>query len=209
MKRATRPYIFFFHTSLIWRFNCKGMAHRFIICKHCGTQIDLDSFRHNRVLTKQMQAKQLCFDCAYWLDYLSHPLPNTAVIEGKLYSFELIEHNAKVHQRRAWYQYIVHIKNKSAYAIHNPKMIAVIPNHFQKEFPTEYRFITYDAYRTIHQYMAVSCTAKGCWDRYHCFWYNKEEMEPKEPWNKVPKNHVPGDEMCEGFIDKTKMYVNP
>ena len=38
------------------------------------------------------------------------------------------------------------------------------------------------------------CDRKGCLDRYDCIWYNAEKET--EPWNKIPKTHVPGEEHC-------------
>lgn len=185
------------------------MRIRFFNCKHCGKQIDLDTFfTPVQSLTAPMRKNQLCFECAFWMDILKDPPQHSAVVDGSMYIFEPVEHQKAVREMSKGVSLILDLTNNTALAIKITKTIGVIPQQFRQECPDQYRFITYPAFRAVNRYAGVSCEAKGCWDRYHCFWYNKEKSEPDGPWNKIPTRHQPGDEMCESFINKFTMYVN-
>lgn len=57
-------------------------------------------------------------------------------------------------------------------------------------------FIPYNIAKSVNARRSRNqdCDRKGCFDRYDCIWYNVEKET--EPWNKIPKNHVPGEERC-------------
>jgi hypothetical protein len=84
--------------------------------------------------------------------------------------------------------------------------IADVPKQFRKKFPDKYRFISLRIYSLIADRICKECRAKGCWDRYTCYWYDKKKMEPKKPWNTVPPYHHDGDEQCDSYINKKTMY---
>ena len=185
------------------------MGQRFFTCTHCGKQIDLDSYIiHKQVLTAPMRENQLCFECAYWMDIVKHPIPGSFIIDGAMYTFDVIEQHRSIRETTKDVRFILDQCNNTALAIRNIKSIGVVPEHFKEMYPDQYRFITYTAFRQVNHHIGSLCEAKGCWDRYHCFWYNKVAAEPNGPWNKIPVGYNPGDEMCENFINKFQMYVN-
>lgn len=57
-------------------------------------------------------------------------------------------------------------------------------------------FVTYNIAKSVNARRNGNrdCDRKGCLDRYDCIWYNAEKET--EPWNKIPKTHVPGEEHC-------------
>lgn len=99
------------------------------------------------------------------------------------------------------------MQTKDVIYAYSPVYIAKIPERFRKQLPDKFRFISEKTYLQIIKRGNRECTAKGCWDRYRCFWYNKEKMEPdNKPYNIIPHYHNIGDEECESFIDIETMY---
>lgn len=49
------------------------------------------------------------------------------------------------------------------------------------------------------QMKAGGCKSVGCWDRYHCIWYNSSKEE--RPYNDIPDDAYPGIEGCPAFIN--------
>lgn len=90
----------------------------------------------------------------------------------------------------------------------SPVFKAKVSPAFTELLPDQYRFISADTFFKIKEYCAPDCKSKGCFDRYHCYWYNVKLMEKYGPWNKIPKNYIVGSEMCESFINKEQMYVD-
>lgn len=182
---------------------------RIFHCSHCGQSCDLDLFCHYKGRTKRMRQERLCFDCAYWMDYIDNPIPDTAIVSGALYSFvpdrrEIDRRNI----RKTGITFALDMNNREIVTCISPIFKAKVPKSFSELLPDQYRFISAETYFRIKEYCAPHCTSKGCFDRYHCFWYNAQLMESRGPWNKIPKDYIIGGEMCESFIDKERMYVD-
>lgn len=186
------------------------MAHTFITCSHCGKQEDLEAFRSIRnPLVSKMRNEQICFDCAYWINWLNNPEPDTIVISGKLYKLASPLQQLPLSKTRARaLQFIVKADTVQVYATTNLILRGVIPPKLLQLFPNQYNFITRDEYRRIIGFDAEMCLSKGCFDRYHCLWYRADIAEPVEPWNIIPKDYQIGDECCPSFINKYKLYHN-
>lgn len=156
-----------------------------------------------------MRAERLCFDCAYWKDYIENPTPGTAIVSGALYAF--IPNRNKIDRRNIRKKDITFaydLAQKEAITCIAPVFKGKLTPAFANLLPDQYRFISAETYFRIKEYCAPYCNSKGCLDRYHCFWYHPEISEPNKPWNKIPKNYIVGSEMCESFINKEEMYVN-
>lgn len=180
------------------------MAHTFITCSHCGKQEDLESFRSiNNPLVSKMRNEQICFDCAYWMNRLNNPEPDTFVISGKLYKLNAPFKRLPFRRTRAIaLKFVIKVGTKEVYAITDMILRGTIPPRLSKLVPDQYKFITRDEYRRIIRYEAEMCLSKGCFDRYHCLWYQADIAEPDEPWNIVPKDYQIGGENCPSFINK-------
>jgi len=156
-----------------------------------------------------MRAERLCFDCAYWKDYIDNPTPGTAIVSGALYVFEP---SKKAVDRRCLHTkgitFAIDMCTRDIVYCISPVFKAKVSPAFAHLLSDQYRFISADTYFKIKEYCASDCKSKGCFDRYHCYWYNVEEMERYGAWNKLPKGYVIGGEMCESFINKELMYVD-
>lgn len=180
------------------------MAHTFITCSYCGKQEDLEAFRSiKNPLVSKMRNERICFDCAYWMNWLNNPEPGTVVISGKLYKLNTPFKRLPFRRTRARaLKFVIKVGTKEIYAITDITFRGAIPERLSKMVPDQYKFITRDEYRRIVRFESEMCLSKGCFDRYHCLWYRADIAEPDEPWNIVPKDYQIGGENCPSFIDK-------
>ena len=186
------------------------MAHTFITCSNCGKEEDMESFRSlNNPLVTKMRNEQLCFDCAYWMDKLLKPNPDTAIISGGLYKINGPFTRVPFRRTRAIdLQFVIEVNSTNVYATKDITLIGEIPIRLSQMVPDQYRFITREEYRRIIRFESDMCLSKGCFDRYHCLWYRADIAEPEEPWNKIPKDYQIGGECCPSFIDKYGININ-
>lgn len=181
-----------------------------IVCKNCGTIVPHNLFYSQTSVAKTMRTKSLCFECVFWESYKESPTPGTYIVSGKLYEFhpveDILENGSS--RRAKNLSFAQDMQTMIPVYARNCRCIATVPERYKSDFPDRYRFISERTYTLLINRGYKECRAKGCWDRYQCFWYNKEEAEPKAPWNTIPHYHKLGDENCESFINKETMYIN-
>lgn len=206
MTRSSAPLHLLFITYRHSGVQCKDMSQH--TCEFCGNPIDFSLYGPHKILGQTMHKKVLCFDCAYWLSRIERITGNDILIDGGLYHVsQILQPQGSNQCRRRDLDFIMNQNDRSIYAVTEKRFLAMVPDRFLCHFTEMYRFITMDTYTHLNKCAGLSCTSKGCWDRYHCFFYNKE-IEGNRPWNKISKNHKPGGEMCESFLNKNTMYVN-
>lgn len=181
---------------------------RQIICSNCGSVVPLGLYFSQSSLAKRIRTQSLCFNCAFWMDYKENPRPDTAIINGKLYTFQSHEETLwnKWQRKKRGIVFAQNISTGTFVYAFNVRRIADVPVNFRKEFPDQYHFVSLETYAIAAERACRDCLAKGCWDRYNCFWYNRQKAEPGKPWNKIPSYHKVGDEKCESFVNKETMY---
>lgn len=161
-------------------------------CSLCGKQIDLRSYDIKSDFVKFMLSHKLCFECAFWEYYSDYLANDPTIIDGACY---LVSKNRS-------YLKPSHIFTKTREMITVDKvMIGKLPEKLKQQYHNNAIFVDLNTYLRLHDKVFL-CYAKGCWDRYHCALYNME-LERDGPWNEIPKNHTPGQENCESFIDKS------
>lgn len=184
----------------------EGAPSSELTCVCCGRPLELDSFNLKEPLVQRMKQENLCFCCAFWKDKIDNPLPDREIINGEHYVF---------HEWVLKKEYFLGFGGRPKYIIKEDGTVkksnnvwyqGKVPLHFREQLPDTAKFITEQAYNQINKNMNFQCRAKGCWDRYNCFWYRIEIEKEKGPWNLVPDDHIPGEEHCESFIDKDKIY---
>lgn len=180
------------------------MAHSFITCTHCGKQEDLQLFNSvQSPLVSKMREEQLCFDCAYWIMWMTNPEPNTITISHKLYKLTQPLKTVNLCQARASkMQFLIDMKDRQIYGNIGLILRGTIPSQFYNVLPDRYKFITKDEYQRIYKFNDDKCLSKGCFDRYHCLWYRQDIAEPNGSWNTIPDGYVIGSEQCPSFINK-------
>lgn len=162
-------------------------------CSLCGKPIDIRNYDVQSEFTKYMLSHKLCFECAFWEYYADHLNSESTIIDGCWY----------ITQKRKSYLQPSYIftKNRKMLSVDKIK-VGTLPDKLKKRYPNNAIFIDLPTYLRLHDKVFL-CHSKGCWDRYHCALYNMD-LEKDGPWNIVPKDHVPGQENCESFIDKSK-----
>ena len=168
-------------------------------CLHCGVHVDCGDYNPTLPIPKIMEAKRLCFTCALWLDRIDNPSPHQQVINGAYYIFRPWDHDSTRKAR------CIQLNNGLVARSNDIMLYGQIPELFVSTFPDTARFITPKAYQKIVQHPFFKCKAKGCWDRYHCFWYDMT-LEVDGPWNKIPSSHKIGDEYCQSFLNVNEVY---
>lgn len=185
------------------------MAQECVVCKNCGRTVDIYHFSGKYSLAQRIRQEQLCFDCLFWKDIIQNRPENTVVIDDGLWEYHpSADDFHKPDIRNTDYKCIYNPETRALRHSLRYRLIGRIPKRFAADFPTEFRSVANEMYYRLQTYWCAQCNCKGCWDRYHCVWYDAAVMEPEGPWNRIPKSHVPGDEKCERFINKFTMYDN-
>lgn len=185
------------------------MAREYITCKKCGKVIDTYYFSNRLQVLSRIRENELCFDCLFWQDFIRNRPKNTKIIDGCAWQYiQLKTPFFKFHCNHPEIKCIFNPSTKELLHATQTKLIGRVPKQFEDELPTEYKFVSGDIYFRLQKYMCHHCSSKGCWDRYHCIWYNESITEPNGPWSRIPKNYHVGDEKCERFINKFTMYDN-
>lgn len=180
------------------------MAQTIISCSLCGKREDLEAFRTNsNPIVKLMLDEGLCYDCAYWKHTISNLKPNTIIIDGEIWeSIVPLTKPTRRQSKAKDLRFIINLKTQEIFGATGLLLRGRIPERFSSLVKNTYKFITRDEYVRMQGYNAEMCLSKGCFDRYHCVWYNAAIAEPDEPWNKIPQNYVIGSEDCPSFVNK-------
>lgn len=177
------------------------------LCSCCGLPTDVADFDQRASITILMRKQRLCFTCAFWMDKIKNPLPGREIINGSHYV---------LNQWMSEHSHFQGFGGKAMYVLKNDGTVrrsnnvwfqGIVPERFKEQLPDTARFITKTAYYKIRENVNFHCNKKGCWDRYNCFFYHKEEMERNGAWNQIPESHKPGSEGCELFLNKDNVFT--
>lgn len=150
-----------------------------------------------------MRAERLCFECAYWTEWLDNRETDTIIINKQLFKLtEPLIQPTLIQARAKDLEFVIAANSNKAFACRGLMLRGEIPTQFQAILPDDYKFITKDEYARIYRFQAEMCLSKGCFDRYNCIWYRQDIAEPDEPWNIIPQNYKIGSELCPSFVNK-------
>lgn len=173
-------------------------------CTRCGRMVDISLFRPGTQHLQAMCRNKECFECSFWR-YMSEHLPvNSIVVDGELIVPQFVEDNpftAIIKRPR----YIV---TESGHTIkaNNVVSYGMVPEYFAETFPTTAHYVSHKLYRTMSGFEGTKCRKRGCYDRYHCFFYDISIEAAHGPWNEIPKDYQPGWEDCPSFINKHTIF---
>lgn len=175
-------------------------------CTHCGKETEprsLETANAPREIRQTMCREKTCFECAYWVHVLGNLGCGHYIIKGRLYLCapfkEGVPENPLDEKRRRTY---ILPDNGAPRCVEIAQDYGEIPSHFGVADTA--RIISLWLYFKIRKRHRYRCNKRGCYDRYHCYWYHTEDWEKDGPWNKIPSWHKPGWEQCPLFIDKTE-----
>ncbi len=178
------------------------------VCHLCGAPIELESYDIKAKLVRKMKHEHICFSCAFWTDKIENPSKGREIINGFHYIFSPWNSGEKRFRGLNGSPYYALHNDGTAIRSNNVWVQGRIPDRFRELLPDTAKLITRNAYTKLKDNVLFKCERKGCFDRYHCFFYHADEIEKNGAWNTVPANHVVGSEECELFLDKDKIFIN-
>lgn len=171
-------------------------------CCLCGETDDFSNY----VLSEYfwfMRKHHVCFTCAVWMDKIQNPSVGQEIINGHYYivhPFARRPHNIVL--GFGGHEFYIRRFDGTLIKSNNVWHQGEIPEHFRRELPDTADFLTLIDFQNLKN-DPHKCTAKGCWDRYHCLRYDRS-CEKNGPFNSVPSSHVAGDERCPSFVKPYK-----
>jgi len=173
-------------------------------CELCGQQDCLDNYLDNCDYLPIMAKRHVCFHCAFWIHKIENPPPNRMIIGGCHYTVHpFMKRPNNVIKGFSGREFYIRKMNGQLIKSNNVWCQGNIPEQFRPQLPDDAHFLSLMTFQKLshdnHQ-----CFAKGCWDRYHCLRYNREN-EKGEPFNIVPSNHKVGSENCPSFINLNEL----
>ena len=177
-------------------------------CSICGNPIDFGEYSIREKIPQIMFQKNLCWECAYWEDKVDNPDPQMEIIDGCYYIFQPWVY--------MWTPDPFRQDNRQYYAVRNDKTlvrtnnaitVGRIPERFREKLPNTARLVKRKTWNLLKKNGGTKCSNKGCWDRYHCFFYDLDTEKENGPWNIVPNNHKVGSEKCPIFVNKDAIYI--
>ena len=169
-------------------------------CKCCGVHIDIRDYRR-APLKEMMLQEKLCYSCAYWVDIINNPPLHSQIINGRFLTFNPWETEISVFDADGKESFYIMQTDGDVRRSNNVWFQGEVPERFRNLLPDTARYISKDLYYKVKKHPFFKCQSKGCWDRYHCYWYDTS-LEANGPWNLIPASHQIGDECCESFLNK-------
>ena len=183
------------------------MEFQYSNCSICGNSYTIEAYSMNKEISRIMRDNKICFNCAFCINAIEHKPQHSALINGTLFRCqEFTGKNIGCTYNHENFRLVHRLSDGAAVIIKIIEPIVYLPEPLKDVYHDEYKFISKDIYNKIKEYEAPYCKDKGCFDRYHCYFYHKEQTEKEGAWNQVPQSHIIGDEECVSFINKFNMY---
>lgn len=178
-------------------------------CKSCGARMLFQGYDLRQRLSRIMSEKEICYECAYWIEIIEYPQNNLEVVDNKLLRIlpivprrdksMLLGNNGKM-------RYFMR-PDHTLFKSNDVWLIGTIPERFREKFQETAFELTSNAYRLLSK-DPNRCIARGCFDRYQCLRYKLEIEALNGPYNIIPKNWKTGDEHCKYFIDAKNIITD-
>ena len=171
------------------------------LCKCCGNPIDLDQYVAAMQIPQKMDRDSLCYECAFWMLKAEKPPKNREIIDGWHYIINPYIITYKFFQGSGGRTVFIVKYDLTVKRSNDVLCQGKIPDKFLSIFPNTATFVERPIYTKVKNNKGFRCGRIGCFDRYHCIWYDPKLKEPNGPWNKIPANWKIGGEGCELFIN--------
>lgn len=172
-------------------------------CSRCGATEIPERFSSRSRIAILMREKHICYRCAYWELFFQEHTKDIEIVNGEVFTYGKQMFTVLAHKLPINIRYIVHL-DKTAKQLNNCFSLGILPDTISKGDTG--KFVSRDIYKIMEDCGNYSCRAIGCYDRYRCWWYDKELREQHGPFNEIPKSYKIGSEGCESFIDKETMF---
>lgn len=177
------------------------------VCNNCNSKIFTEGYNYEDRITMMMRTEGVCYSCAYWKNIINYPLTYMEIIGNRCFRILpevkkkdkslLLGGNGKL---RYFARYDLSIVRSN-----DVWSIGVIPEIFRKQLVPTITEISRRSYEKLLK-NKNKCSARGCFDRYHCLRYKLElEQDSIGAFNKVPPTWKVGNERCKDFINLTEI----
>lgn len=185
-----------------WQKKIDSIRDHIAFCKVCGKRILDFGFEDDNPIYKKMKGSGMCYECAYWADFIEHKPECLEVIDGKCYQFLPPQKRdvGKILGMGGKMRYIMR-RNGGLAKSNDVWFIADVPYKYRDKLPDTAWWTTSRVYRLLTMHPFV-CKSKACLDRYRCFRFDyRREFTEDGPYNIPSGEWVVGDEHCSMFVD--------
>lgn len=176
-------------------------------CSECGKKILDFGFDKNNPIYKIMKERNLCYECAYWLDFIENPPECLEIISGKCYQvfpeqqktpMKILGSGGKMH-------YLLR-RNGEIEKSNDVWFVSEIPQKYRDRLKDTAWWVEKRVYFKLRR-LPFKCWSKGCMDRYYCYRYDyRREFNENGPFNIPPKEWIKGSEHCKEFVDILEIH---
>lgn len=173
-------------------------------CKLCGARMLFQGYHEEHRISMLMHKHKICYECAWWEEFIKFPLANSEVVNGKVLKICPEIDKKEKHVRlggkgKLRYFYLenkgISIRSNDVWAI------ATVPERFRDRVPDTAIELSNMGYTKTKD--KKRCYSKACYDRYNCFRYNiQKEIKEGGPYNTIPGFWKPGASQCKYFLSK-------
>lgn len=186
-------------------------------CKKCGKKFFYYNISEYSRVCKTMVREHLCWECAWWDDFIKSPPENLEIIDNQCYRVYPYVDKKDI-APNMWLggdrkpHYILK-KTGECIVSNDIWWIATVPVKYQSILKPTGWWVT-KRYYTSLQRSNRQCYARACMDRYHCYRYKYQIEFDEEPLNFPPFDWVPGSEHCPAYLPLKEIqgydeYVKP
>ena len=170
-------------------------------CSSCGKRILDFGFVDDSPIYKLMSESGMCYECAYWKDFIENKPDNLEIIEGKCYHFLREQYKTPMMTlgMEGKMRYILR-RNGDVAKSNDVWLINEVPLKYRDQLPNTAWWIKSRAYYKLERW-DFKCRSKACMDRYHCYRFDYKNELGKEPYNFPPLDWITGDEHCRDFVN--------
>ena len=163
-------------------------------------------------LTHIVNERQVCYECAYWLNLIANKPDAMQVANGICYQVLpfIEEPTLSMLLGGGGAKRFFVTKDKQVIKSNDVWVIGKIPKRFREQLPDTGWFCDKKVYGKLLRFNSL-CREVGCLDRYKCFRFMVELELENGPFNQLPRKWNVGDEHCRYFIntDWIENYVSP
>lgn len=182
-------------------------------CSLCGNRIFSQGYTDKDELTKVMEEKSLCYQCAFWGQLIAERPEHLEIIDteclkifpcvpGEMKRDKTIRLGGKGKRR-----YFMR-SDLSVFESNDIWRVGTVPERFRSELKPTAIEITKKAFNQLRS-NDRKCKSRACFDRYQCFRFDLSlEQDQMGAYNHPPDTWEIGGEHCKYFLDKDKVFVD-
>lgn len=174
-------------------------------CSQCGCRLLLQGYMEDHRLSRIMQQRHICFECAYWGEMKEY-FPKHYEVMGNMVLKIIPEVTEKdptiLLGGKGKIRYFVRTSDNTLFKSNDIWLIGTIPGRFKDNFKPTVIEVNGYCYKRLLTFKR-KCKSKACFSRYRCFRYDLSIEVKNGPYNKIPKFWDFNRSYCKFFMDNT------